>query len=167
MVIVPQPLAPVTYNEHCLQLPISVYCNSIDHFVLAVQLCFSCRDRRTNELMEEERKKLSMPRFESIAEKMERMRIENERSETGDVQVAFRLSIPDHKYVQLNTIIINVPPVHKHISKCSLSLSLAATPITQHCRKSLLKDKTTLHLAANHSTRQNKNITKTPTQKGI
>lgn len=50
-----------------------------------------------NDLMEEEKKKLSIPRFESMAEKLERMRLDKERSEIGDVQVAFRLSNPSHK----------------------------------------------------------------------
>ena len=55
------------------------------------------RDRRTSEMIEEERKRMTVPRFETMAEKQERIRLEKERAEIGDVQVAFRLSNPDHR----------------------------------------------------------------------
>ncbi len=58
---------------------------------------FVFRESKTNDLLDEERKKLSVPRFESMADKIERMRLEKERSEIGDVYVSFRLSNPSHK----------------------------------------------------------------------
>ncbi len=53
---------------------------------------------RNNEILEEERKRLSAPRFETMAEKIDRVRLEKERAETGDIQVAFRLSNPNKRY---------------------------------------------------------------------
>ena len=48
-------------------------------------------------MLEEERKKQFMPRFETAAEKEERFRKEKEKAEFGDVHVAFRLSNPNHQ----------------------------------------------------------------------
>ena len=63
------------------------------------QLQAATRDANFRTKQEEERKKLSMPRFETAAEKEERMKKEVELAKFGEVAIAFRLSSPDpHSY---------------------------------------------------------------------
>ena len=50
------------------------------------------REEREQMKKEEERNKLSMPRFETIAEKKIRLKHEQELKEFGEVAVSFRLS---------------------------------------------------------------------------
>lgn len=59
------------------------------------QLQAATRDANYQSKQEEERKKLSMPRFETAAEKEERVKKEMELTKFGEVAIAFRLSTPD------------------------------------------------------------------------
>lgn len=59
------------------------------------QLQVATRDANFQTKQEEERKKLSMPRFETAAEKEERVKKEVELAKFGEVAIAFRLSSPD------------------------------------------------------------------------
>ncbi len=54
--------------------------------------------REAHEKMEEERKKVSVPRFETLQEKIERKKREKELAEFGEAAVAFRLSTPNPSY---------------------------------------------------------------------
>ena len=62
------------------------------------QLHSSSDDKEAHENLTEERKKLAMPRFETLQEREDRLRREKERAEFGDVSVAFRLSTPNPGY---------------------------------------------------------------------
>ena len=59
------------------------------------QLQATTRDANFQSKQEEERKKLSMPRFETAAEREERVKKEVELAKFGEVAIAFRLSTPD------------------------------------------------------------------------
>ena len=59
------------------------------------QLQAATRDANFQSKQEEERKKLSMPRFETAAEREERVKKEMELTKFGEVAIAFRLSTPD------------------------------------------------------------------------
>ena len=59
------------------------------------QLQATTRDANFQSKQEEERKKLSVPRFETAAEREERVKKEVELTRFGEVAIAFRLSTPD------------------------------------------------------------------------
>ena len=64
--------------------------------------CYYCyiitcvyREQESKLRREQEQMRLAMPRFETEAEKTERIRMEQELAEFGEVSVAFRLSKPN------------------------------------------------------------------------
>ena len=54
-----------------------------------------CREHESRLKKEQEEMRLNAPRFETEAEKEERLRMERELAEFGEVSEAFRLSSPN------------------------------------------------------------------------
>lgn len=72
--------------------------------------CFLyCRDQESYNRLEEERRKMWIPRFETANEKEQRVRNERERAEFGPIAVEFRLSTPDPRYIQSSSMESTIP----------------------------------------------------------
>ena len=63
-----------------------------EHCTLVILIC---REQENKTSKEQEELRMAMPRFETEAEKEEKLRIEKELAEFGEVSEAFRLSKPN------------------------------------------------------------------------
>jgi len=63
--------------------------------LVLIRVFFPCREKEENERLEEERKKMRVPRFETAEEREQRMRTERELVEFGPATIEFRLSSPN------------------------------------------------------------------------
>ena len=73
---------------------------AIEKLVSQIQASELAAFSRSKDDPEVDLKKLSVPRFETVVEREERLRKEKELSEFGKVAVAFRLSTPNPRYLQ-------------------------------------------------------------------
>ena len=60
-----------------------------------------CREQESRVRREQEQLRMAIPRFETEAEKQERLKMEQELAEFGRVSEAFRLSNPNPRYFSL------------------------------------------------------------------